>query len=397
MISKCRSCHSTRLTEVLNLGNQYLSDFVAPDSQKPLKYPLELVLCGECTLLQLKHTTPPSELYTERYGYRSGVNEAIREDLGDVVESIVYMSDSTVVDIGANDGTLLSNYPRHLIRIGFEPVTKYADECKKHADIAINDYFSKEAYDKLNYGKADIITAISMFYDLDDPNKFVADMRDILDDDGVIIIQQNYLVNMLQNHAYDNIVHEHLEYYSLTSLEHLLNRHYLKVVDVEENTINGGSFRVYVKHMTPLEKMRVKEKQFKLDSTSTYLLWGMQINLLRKKLYKFVKGQVDKGKTVYCYAASTRGSTLLQACNLDNTLITAAVERNPEKFGKIMASTGIPIISEEQARKYKPDFMLVLPWFFVDGFIEREKEYLKQGGKFIIPLPKFKIIGGEDI
>lgn len=399
MIDKCRSCHSPKLKNILALGDQYLSDFVSPKAPKPDKYPLELVICQNCTLVQLKHTTPPKKLYTDRYGYKSGINEAIRVDLKDVVKKArLYDRNDVIVDIGANDGTLLSCYDKNfpLTLVAFEPVAKLAKECEKHANYVINDYFSADLYPK-KLPKAQVITSISMFYDLDDPNKFVSDVASILANDGVWIIQQNYLVGMLKQRAYDNIVHEHLEYYSLTSLEHLLNRHYLKVVDVETSDINGGSFRTYVRHMSSVEKMREQEKHIKLDKTSTYLLWGMHVNRLRKKLYKFVKELVDTGKTVYCYAASTRGSTLLQSCNLDHTLVTAAVERNKEKWGKVMASTGIPIISEEQARKDKPDYMIVLPWFFVDGFIEREKDYLKQGGKFIIPLPEFRVIGGDDI
>ena len=154
---------------------------------------------------------------------------------------------------------------------------------------------------------------------------------------------------------------------------------------------------MYVRHMNPVEVMRRKEKKMRLDNKFTYALWGMQVNQIRKKLYEFIKGEVEAGKKVYCYAASTRGGTLLQACGLDNTLITAAVERNPEKWGKVMSGTGIPIISEEEARNNPPDYGLLLPYFFYKEIIERERETIKKGMKFIIPLPEFRIVGGDDI
>ena len=396
MITQCRSCGSTKLADILTLGNQYLSDFVDKGvDKKPESYPLDLVMCRECTLLQLKETTPSSSLYNDHYGYRSGINQTMREELALIVREaskrVDLQSGDIVVDIGSNDGTLLSNYLNGIIRVGFEPVSKLAFDCEKHAETVINEFFSREAY--VFSQRAKIITAISMFYDLDNPNKFVSDMVDILDPEGIIVIQQNYLVGMLEQHAFDNIVHEHLEYYSLTSLEKLLNRHGLEVFDVETSSINGGSFRTYVRHMDALKKMRYMERKLKLDNEWTYMLFALEVKKLTKKLHNFIEGEVKKGKTVYIYGASTRGNTLIQAAGLDNKLIKAAVERNPEKWGKKIASVDIPIISEEQARKEKPDYFLVLPWFFRSEIIKRESEFIKQGGKLIFPLPKMEVIG----
>ena len=217
----------------------------------------------------------------------------------------------------------------------------------------------------------------------------------ILDEKGIIIIEQNYLATMLQNVAFDNIVHEHIEYYSLKSLEHLLNRHGLEVFDVEVNSINGGAFRVYVKHMDNVKKLRQREEKLKLGNKWTYMLFAIKVKQIKNKVYNFIKEKVDEGKTVYLYGASTRGNSLIQACGLNNKLIKAAVERNPEKWGKRIASLDIPIISEEQARKEKPHIMLVCPWFFAPEFIEREKEYLRQGGTFLFPLPSPYIVNKD--
>ena len=389
MITHCRSCGSRNIVPVLDLQGQYLSDFVDKTYDMRL-YGLSLVLCTECTLVQLRESTPPEVLYTENYGYRSGINGTIRADLKDIVEKATKLKPNPkiVVDIGANDGTLLSNYDKSIRRIAIEPIKKFAKEAQQYSTEVINDFFNA---DKLNF-KADIITVISCFYDLEDPNKFAEDLVKILDDDGIIIIEQNYLATMLQNVAFDNIVHEHIEYYSLKSLEHLLNSHGLEVFDVEINSINGGAFRVYVRHMDNVKKLRQMEEKLKLDNKWTYMLFAIKVRQIKEKVYNFIKEKTDEGKKVYLYGASTRGNSLIQACGLNNKLIKAAVERNPEKWGKRIASLDIPIISEEQARKEKPDYMLVCPWFFKEEFLKREQVYLKQGGHFIFPLPQFEVI-----
>lgn len=399
---KCRSCSSDQVKDVISLGDQYLSEF--RENGLPEKaYPINVMLCKNCSLVQLRESTPPELLYNDNYGYYSGINNTIREDLKDIVVSAASMVDlienDIVIDIGSNDGTLLKNYPKELARIGFDPVRKFAEFYKDEDNLLfINDYFSKEALlraykDQGVNRKPKIITAISCFYDLENPNKFVQDIADILHPQGIFVIEQNYLATMIDNLAFDNMVHEHIEYYSLKSLEHLLKRHFLKVVDIKVNGINGGAFRTYIKHMDNIEKMRIIEKKMKLDNQFTYVLMGMKIKKIAKKVHDFIREEVNKGKTVYTYGASTRGNSLLQVCGLDNTLIKAAVERNPVKFGKKFL--GIPIISEDQARKEKPDYMLVLPWFFKEEFLKREKEYLKSGGKFIFPLPEFEVVGYE--
>jgi len=399
----CRSCGGDTLSTILSLGNTYLSEFHTT-AKKPAAYPLTLVLCPNCCLVQLKHTTPPSVLYTDNYGYKSGVNKTMQMELKDIVQKALKTLKNKkgkilAVDIGANDGTLLQNYPSSVIRVAIEPIKKLAKEAKQHANIVINDFFNYTTYKKsLGKKKAHIITAISCFYDMDDPNTFLSDITKILDENGVFVIQQNYLKSMLELHAFDNIVHEHLEYYSLHSLHTLLARHYLDVFHVEESPMNGGSFRTYIafagkrKITNSVQRLLQQEDRLKLDTKKPYDTFAKQVKKNKKKLRAFIRRVVKKGKTVFVYGASTRGNTLLQYFGLNNTLLTAAVERNPEKWGKRIASLNIPIISEEQAREKKPDYMLVLPWFFKDEFLKREKKYLNSGGHFIFPLPSFEIV-----
>jgi SAM-dependent methyltransferase len=401
-IKHCRSCESKNLIKILSLGNQRLSDFTKKQV-KQKSFPLNIILCKKCNLVQLDYTTPAKYLYTERYGYKSGINQTMQDELKGIAKEGLKKVKKTknkiiAIDIGANDGTLLKNYPKNVYRIAVEPIEKLAKEAKKNSDLVINDFFSLEAINKKKKNlKADLITAISCFYDMEEPNKFVKDITKILKDDGVFIIQQNYLVEMLKQNAFDNIVHEHLEYYSLLSLNNLLNKHGLEVFDVQLRDLNGGSFKTYISFIgkrritKSVEKMINREKRLGLDKKRVYIDFAKRIEKNKLRIIDFIKTQNKKGKVVYLYGASTRGNTLLQYFGLNNKLIKFAVERNPEKWGKIITSVNIPIISEEQARKQKPDYMLVLPWFFKKEFLKREKAYLKHG-HFIFPLPKLEVI-----
>jgi SAM-dependent methyltransferase len=400
---------------VLSLGDQYISNFVdgLTDSAIVLKAPLELVLCdaraGGCSLLQLRHTVP-ADIMFRRYWYRSGVNKTMTvalEDIATKAEQTIELSrGDIIVDIGCNDGTLLRSYRTlGLVLVGYEPAANLIPYAEVGTSHIINDYFNADAYrERFSDSKAKVITSIAMFYDLEDPNRFIQDIAACLDKDGLWIIQMSYLPSMLSQNAFDNICHEHLEYYSMKSLRHLLQRHGFDVFDVELNDVNGGSFRVYVKHVDcsslgndPDSRKRLAaveeaETQMKLTEIPTYQEFAKRVQSLRDTLYQFVKAEHDKGKKIYVYGASTKGNTLLQYCGLDRHLIGAAAERNPDKWGKMTVGTMIPIVSEQQARMERPDYFLVLPWHFVKEFVEREQAFLKSGGKFIVPLPDFKLI-----
>ena len=332
---------------------------------------------------------------------------AALQDVANRAEQMAHLSGGeVVVDIGCNDGTLLRSYrTKGLVLVGFEPATNLVPFAESGTTKVINDYFTREKYEEhFPESKAKIITSIAMFYDLEDPNMFVKDVVGCLDDDGVWIIQMSYLPSMLNQNAFDNICHEHLEYYSMISLRNLLTRHGLEIFDVELNDVNGGSFRVYVKHRAcrslgnqsksheHLEQIDKLEAAMDLANTRVYVDFASRVQSLRETLYQFIRRERAKGKKIYVYGASTKGNTLLQFCNLDHTLIEAAAERNPDKWGKRTIGTLIPIISEEQARADRPDYFLILPWHFLKEFREREANFLTSGGQFIVPLPEFKVI-----
>lgn len=399
-IENCRSCGSKELKQLLDLGEQRTSDFRENTSKTPA-YPIVGVICKDCMLVQLKHTTPSADMYHENYGFKSNVSNSIKDDLKDIVFHTLSLKDNpkTWLDIASNDGTLLSYTPENTFRVGVDPIKFLCEEAKKHANLIINDFFPVDNMPVLEF---DVITSISCFYDMDDPNAFVAGVRDVLAEDGIWTIQQNYLLPTMELGAIDNFCHEHLEYYTLLSLEPLLERHGLEVIDVSTSMVNGGSIRTVVAHrdsfpvQDSVEKQRTTEKDAKLDTLAPYMEFSKSAIRNITDLRKLVKELVKEGKTVAILAASTRGSTIWQAADLGPELIKYAVERNPAKVGKHFSAVGIPIVSEEQFRDDLPDYAIIGPWFFAfPEIVEREKNYVMSGGHLIVPLPKLQVIGKD--
>lgn len=410
----CRVCDGS-LESILSLGEQYVSDFTNPGESDGYKAPLEIVLCQRCRLLQLKHTVPAENMYSN-YWYRSGTNKTMREALGDIAhksEQLVHLKEGdSVLDIGCNDGTLLHAYNTGgVFKIGIDPAKNMARYSCKVADKVVTNFFTSENYNNagLHKHRPKIVTSIAMFYDLEDPGKFVHDVKEVMDPEGLWIVQLSYLPLMLKKNEVGNICHEHLEYYSMQSLEYLIHMFDMEVVDMELNDINGGSIRVYIRNkganknlfgdatyrelaFDRVRTFREAESLMDLGGLEPYVEFAERVDRIKRDVVTFIQEQVKRGKKVYVYGASTKGNMLLQYFGLDNNLITAAAERNPEKWGKVTVGTHIPIISEEKARAANPDYFLVLPWHFLEEFKMREKAYLRAGGRFIIPMPHFALI-----
>lgn len=415
---RCRLCESPALIPIISLGNQYVVDFVDSNDAEQVRAPLDLVLCdpsaGGCSLLQLKHTFSKDKLY-RYYWYRSGMNKTMTDELqgmARLAEQMVHLRPGdAVIDIGSNDSTLLRGYATpNITTVGFEPARNIATQYGlEGVSKVILDYFNYPAWQR-EFGnrKARVVSAIAMFYDLDNPNSFVADIASCLAPDGVCLVQQNSLPAMIERNVFDNISHEHVCYYSLTTFMKLLNRHGLEVFDVEENNVNGGSMRAFIRHAGSAtapqsaggaDRVRAlleKEAGLGLDRKETYVAFADRITAIKEKLRTFLQGEIAKGKTVYAYGASTRGNVMLQFCDLDHRVITAAAERNPDKWGKKTVGTLVPIISEADARLARPDYFLVLPWQFLDEFIKRESEHFMRGGKFVVAMPDFRVIHGSE-
>ena len=407
-IKKCRISESENLTSVLDLGRQYLTG-IFPESkeQKVSSGPLELVWCSESRLLQLKHSYPLDEMYGNNYGYRSGLNQGMVNHLNHKVNhltNIVHLGlNDLVIDIGSNDATLLKSYARNdITKVGIDPTGKKFKEYYTDDIILIDEFFPAPTF-KSNFEgkKAKIITSIAMFYDLENPIEFVKSIADTLHKDGIWHLEQSYLPSMLKTNAYDTICHEHLEYYTLYNIKYLVEKCGLKIIDVQINDINGGSFAVTVCHdkstnlsvNTPvIDWLLAQEERMGMHTPKPFHDFKERVFQHKKDLQELITNLNNAGKKIIGYGASTKGNVLLQFCGFGTNEIPFIAEVNKDKFGCVTPGTHIPIIPEQEARGMKPDYFFVLPWHFKNNILAREKEYRASGGKFIFPLPYIEII-----
>lgn len=406
-IQHCRLGTSEHLIPVLNLGRQALTGvFPATSDADITAGPLELVWCPDTGLLQLRHSYEASEMYGENYGYRSGLNQSMVNHLANKVallERLLPLHNGDVVlDIGSNDATTLKSYQtKGIRRIGIDPTGQkfrnfYTDDIR-----LVPGFFSAEAFNAVSDAKAKIVTSIAMFYDLESPVDFARQVEAVLADDGVWHFEQSYLPSMLRLNSYDTVCHEHLEYYSLTVVKKILDAAGFRLIDVIMNAVNGGSFAVtaakssnrHVRANTPvIDWLLEQEERMGLATPRPYRNFEERVFRHRDDLRRLIGNLRDDGKTVLGYGASTKGNVVLQFCGFTRDDITAIAEVNPDKFGRYTPGTGIPIISEAEARAMKPDYFLVLPWHFKEGILRREKDYLAAGGKMIFPFPEIEII-----
>ena len=371
-IKYCLLCKNKKIKKIFSLGNLFVSNFVKKkDIKKGIKAPLKLLYCNNCSLIQLSHIAPQEIMYKRFYWYRSGVTKTMKLGLQNIfIESLRHVklnNNDVVLDIGANDGTLLSYYKKKkLITIGCEPAKNLQKFLKKNCNFTLNDFWSKKKLTRIltknSLRKPKIITAIGMFYDLEEPNKFIKDAADSLDENGIFIAQ-------------------------LMCLKSLFEKNGMEIFKIEENDINGGSYRIYCR--------KFKNGSIKLPYENILnLMKGFVKRVKRNKklIVKFINKKIKINKKIYLYGASTKGNTVLQYYGLNSKMIPFAAERSPEKWGRYTIGTGIKIISEKMARNLKPDYFFVTPWGFISEFIKREKQWLKNGGSFILPFPKFKLI-----
>ena len=397
-MSGCLSCGGA-VTEVADLGRLYLPDWVDPGEPRGERYPLRLVLCGSCTLLQLGDLVPRAAVLHERYGFASGLNEANVADLRSIAEyALRHVPDpDSWLDIGCNDGTLLSAVPDRVYRAGVDPLGQFAGQARTHADLIIPGYFGPDDFRPWEF---DVITSTAMFYALPDPATFTEGVREVLAPDGAWVIQQNYALDMLRNNVIDNVIHEHVAYYTVRSLQQLMARHGLEITDVaySDPGIKGGCVRTLVSHRgarpvaDSVAWALAAEAALGAASPETWRRWTASVlgQLAGTRVY--LEEQARAGRSVYCYGAGNRGGTLVQLIGAGPETMPYAVERSPAKVGKIWTSAGIPVISEEQMRADRPDILLASPWFFRDGFVRRERAYLESGGRMVFPLPKFEVV-----
>ena len=410
---QCRICGNPDLLQIIDLGEQYVTG-VFPRTRHPhlLKGPVQLLKCyGEnpgdfCGLVQLRHTFPTDQLYGETYGYRSGLNPAMVRHLHrktEILRGLVQLGrEDLVLDIGSNDGTLLASYSADgPTLVGMDPsASKFQKYYRRDVELVV-DFFSAEKF-RACFGdrRAKIITSIAMFYDLERPQTFVEDVAAVLAVDGIWHFEQSYLPSMIEANSYDTICHEHIEYYALRQIDWMMRRAGLRVIDVQKNSTNGGSFAVTAAHEQSgfkanqdVDLFRLTEAALALDTMRPFEAFQKQVMRHREEIRGFFSQLQQQNKKVVGYGASTKGNVLLQFCGITPDMLPCIGEINEDKFGCVTPGTWVPIVPEKEMRDMKPDYFFVLPWHFRDSIIEREAAFLAKGGKLVFPLPRLEVVG----
>lgn len=402
-ISACRACGHNQLDDCFSLGNQWVSDF--PDKahlDSGTRCPIDIVSCPRCTLVQARHTAPQELLYSRHYWYKSGTTETMRVALHDIaMESVARVktkAGDAVLDIGSNDGTLLRwfkmRYPE-LVTVGVEPADNLQEAGGVLVNVLIHDFWPTPHL--AGMPKAKIITALGMFYDLDNPNPFIKGVAEALAPDGVFCAQLMCLRQMLDASDVGNLCHEHLEFYTLRSLDILYRKYGLTIIEVEQNKVNGGSYRIWARLTSSLDSIcdvqpSVGDAMQAEESIVQQLpLFWQDINRRKHRLLDLLTTLRTQGKRIAVYGASTKGNVLLQFWGLSQREIVYAAERDPAKYGRYTVGSRIPIVPEDEARKMA-DVFLVLPYAFRDEIIEREREWLANGGRLIFPMPNVEMV-----
>ena len=403
-INQCRICNSKSLRNLFSLGKMKFTGKFPKKNQRIPSGDVDLVICRKCSLDQLKDNFNLNYLYNKDYGYRTGINLTMRRHVKSVVSKISkrakLKSNDYVLDIASNDGTLLSYYKKSIKTFGIDPlVNKYKIDYK-NIDYKIADFFSYEKIRKVNRNiKFKAITALSVFYDIKKPKNFLKDIKKVLHKNGIFNLEFADLKLILRNNMFDTICHEHLEYYSVTVIDNLLNKVGLRIFDHFYNDTNGGSSSYYICHNNAKYKTSKKivtilrdEKRAKINSPKTYKNFKERIDRIKKNLIDLLKKLKSQNKVIHGYGASTKGNVLLQYFKINNKFLDCISDRNPKKDNCYTPGTGIKILSEAKSRSLKPDYYLVLPWHFKTEILKREKKIRRKGTRFIFPLPKLKII-----
>jgi NDP-4-keto-2,6-dideoxyhexose 3-C-methyltransferase len=406
-IERCRICGNRNLVEVLDLGTQVLTGVFPKSTTEHLTAgPLKLVKCigdaSACGLLQLQHSYDLKEMYGQNYGYRSGLNASmvshLHRKVRRILERMKLEGQPLIVDIGSNDSTTLQAYPKQgCTLVGVDPTgAKFRAFYPPHIDL-IPDFFSAAAIKaRFDARKALIITSFAMFYDLEDPLKFMAEVVEVLDRDGIWVFEQSYMPSMLATNAYDTVCHEHLEHYSLKQIKWLADKVGLKIIDVELNDINGGSFSVTVakngsghQASSMVESILESERKQRLDQLSPYVEFAERVSQSRERLLQFIDEANGSGKSVCALGASTKGNVLLQYCGITQSRIPKIGDVNPDKYGSFTPGTLIPIVSENEVLEMRPDYLMVLPWHFRQ-FFENNPKFADR--KLVFPLPVLALV-----
>jgi SAM-dependent methyltransferase len=404
----CLSCADQNLKLILSLGNMPLANSLLTKDQlskpEPI-YPLELAFCRNCTLVQILESVSPDTLFRE-YVYFSSFSDTMLRHAETLVKMLIarqqLTDESFVVEIASNDGYLLQYYKAAGITVlGVEPALNIAEVARTQRGIpTISEFFEAKLAQQIiaEKGNADIIHAHNVLAHVPDLNGVVEGFRLLLKAEGRVVVEAPYVKNMIDHAEFDTIYHEHLCYFSLTTLDKLFERHGLIIEEVERLAIHGGSLRIIAGLAATTERgqsvldLLAEEKSWQVDQFGAYQQFADRVNRLREILRQKLTELKAEGKRVAAYGAAAKGSTLLNYFGIGQETLDFVADRSTYKQGHYMPGVHLPIYAPTKILEIQPDYLLILAWNFADEIIAQQTEYQVRGGRFIVPLPEFKVV-----
>lgn len=408
----CRSCGTSDILPILSLGHMPLANALLTPEQLSLPeetFPLDLVFCPQCTLVQITETVSPEKLFRD-YLYFSSFSDTVLDNAREAARNLAVRcrlgKDSLVVEVASNDGYLLKNYQEQGIPVlGVEPARNIAKIAEERGVPTISEFFSVGLAEQLREQRvaADVIHANNVVAHVADLHGVVAGMAVLLKENGVAVVENHYVKDMIDHTEFDAIYHEHLCYYSVTSFRNLFAQHGFTLVDVERLPVHGGSLRVYFQRSdgprslekegkARVEAMSKEEESWGVGQYSFYQDFGVKVDELRSKIVKLLNELKVNGKNIAVYGASAKSTTLLNYYGIGTETLDFVVDRSTMKQGHFTPGTHLPILAPEVLLEQQPDYMLLLTWNFAEEILAQQAEYRRRGGKFIIPIPELKVV-----
>ncbi len=405
---QCRICGNAQLKKIVSLGKTPLANnlLAEKDLHKTEElYPLEMMYCDQCFLCQLSYVVPPEKMF-KNYLYVTSTTDTFKKHFRELAEALTKQlklhPGALAVDVGSNDGLLLKGFQDLGLRVlGVEPAENIAALARNQGIDTIPEFFTEQVAEDIIRikGKADLVTATNVFAHVADIKELTNTVKKLLKDQGVFVIEVQYLFDTMKNLTFDNIYHEHLSYFSVLSLNEFFRRQNMEIFHVDHVDSHGGSLRVFIQKKggkypidASAQDLMEKEKEFGLDKEESYQRFSEKIYLIRSKIQDFIQQAKREGKTIAGYGAPAKATTLLTFCGIDQQQIKYIVEDNPLKQGMTIPYARIPVVSREFLEKSPPHYLMVLAWNFADEIIRKNAKYREQGIKFVVPLPQPRIV-----